>query len=326
MRIFRGALPPSWPHAVYAIGNFDGLHLGHRAVIKRACALAQSHSLPAGLISFEPHPRTFFGDKDFVRIWPFRAKAELVRQMGLDVFVPLRFTRALAAMEAQDFIQDILLDALRARVLVCGANFRFGHKRRGDSALIKRQKGVIADIVEPVALAGSVLSSSEARRALAAGDMAQAAEILGFGWHIAGRVRHGDERGRQLGFPTANLALTPAHCAARFGVYAGHAKIESGRDKNTLWPAAINIGIRPSFASGAVLLEAHLLDFTGTLYGEKIRVFPSAFLRGEQKFASLAALSEQIRADIAAAKQVLRQQNASGLTKRLLLAPITLKP
>src|SRR5271168_3509087 len=271
--------------AVVAIGNFDGVHRGHKAVIAAAQSRAAALDRPAAVLTFEPHPRVFFnpGEKLF-RLTDEAAKLRLLAATWLDGAIVLTFDAALAKLTAGEFVTRILLERFRIGGAVIGFNFHFGARRGGSPDFLVaqgKQRGFTVDIVPPLTDGGRPVSSGPIRQALEAGDLDTAADLLGFPWFVSGEVIHGDKRGRELGFPTANLALDPA-CGLRHGIYAVRVAVGGRR-----YDGVASFGRRPMFDTGAVLLEIFLFDFSGDLYGASIDVAFIAWLREEQKFASV---------------------------------------
>lgn len=304
MKLLRRILPaPAHdPGCVATIGNFDGLHLGHQAVIQHVDRQARALGLPATVISFEPLPIEFFRSPPPPRIYALRDKLRLLAAMNVERFACLRFNRQLATMEAEAFVQDILLDGLQVRYLVVGDDFRFGKGRKGDYHLLQAMgEAAGMQVVDtPTFLHdGQRVSSTRIRLALSTAELAQAAELLGKPYRISGRVRHGDKRGRTIGFPTLNMRV-PQHIALRRGVYA--VKVY-GLGEATLNGVA-NLGTRPSVHGVENRLEVHLFDFAQQVYGKHICVEPVAFIRDEIKFASLDELKAQIARDAAQASAI----------------------
>lgn len=314
MRLYRHytALPQAARGAAIAIGNFDGVHRGHRAVIASAQAEAQRLGCPSGVLTFEPHPREVFGRAVVpFRLTPFRTKMIRLAELGVDLAYVLRFQRALYGLSAEAFVERVLVQGLGVSHVAVGDNFFFGAKRGGDPALLKalgRRFGFGVTVIERLAQGGEALSSTRLRELLHAGDMAGAAAILGRPWEIEGKVLHGAKRGRELGMPTANLDLG---CSLRpaYGVYAVEVAIE-GEDPLRWRPGVANLGISPMFAYDRPLLEAYLFDFAGDLYGRNLRVALVRRLRGEMVFDGLPALMEQMQADGVAAREVLAREAA----------------
>lgn len=305
MRIVQGlqSYPPDGPNAAVALGVFDGVHLAHRAILATALARARASGLQALACTFDPHPALVLQpDGAPVPISTLRERLELIAQTSVDTTVVLAFTPELAAVQAEAFVKDVLVDRLRARDVVVGYNHRFGRGARGDARLLQalaERFGFRAHVVPPLMLDGIPVSSTEIRTALRAGDLERAARYLGRLYAITGEVVQGAGRGRALGFPTANLRpdrelLIPP------GVYAGRAEVEAESH-----PAVVNIGVRPTFGESALVVEAHLLDFTGSLYGRPLRLGFVSRLREERKFPGLDALRTQIGRDIAAARERL---------------------
>ncbi len=289
--------------AVVAIGNFDGVHRGHKAVIATAQRRAMELHRPAAVLTFEPHPRVFFnpGEKLF-RLTDEPAKLRLLAATGLDGAIVLTFDAALAKLTAEEFVTRILLERFRISGAVIGFNFHFGARRGGSPDFLVargKQRGFTVDIVPPLTDGGRPVSSGPIREALEAGDLDTAADLLGFPWFVSGEVIHGDKRGRELGFPTANLALDPA-CGLRHGIYAVRVAVNGRR-----YDAVASFGRRPTFDNGPVLLEVFLFDFTGDLYGKSIDVAFIAFIRDEKAFASAADLVRQMREDSQIARAAL---------------------
>ncbi|MGF1610936.1 MAG: bifunctional riboflavin kinase/FAD synthetase [Kiloniellales bacterium] len=331
MRVFRhfSPVPDEARGAVVAIGNFDGIHRGHQAVIGKAGRLARELGVPHAVLTFEPHPRSYFKpDTPPFRLTPFRIKARLIEALGVDSLFVLRFDRALASLSAEDFVMDILVKGLGVRHVVVGDNFHFGHKRGGDPALLERlgrSNGFGVTCMERVAGAGEEpYSSTYVRDYLTAGNPTRAALLLGRYWEIEGRVQHGDKRGRDLGFPTANVPLGNILLPA-FGVYAVRAGIDRGAD--TVWHGgAANIGIRPMFESKRPLLEVHIFDFAREIYGRHMRVALVDYLRPELAFDGLEALKVQMAEDCRRARISLAYEDwEAGWPASPFMAP-TLGP
>jgi riboflavin kinase/FMN adenylyltransferase len=297
------SVPPSARGAVLAIGNFDGVHRGHQALLRAAREEAARLGAPAGVMLFEPHPREFFQpDKPHFRLTPLERKLALLAEFGLDLAVVLTFDAALAGLAAEDFIQRIVVAALAARHVVIGYDFRFGKGRAGDPETMRRAGealGFGVTVVAQVGEAGEVFSSNAIRAELAQGDVAGAAQMLGHWWRLSGRVIGGFKRGAGLGFPTANLALAPGTALAH-GIYAVRVHVDGN-----VYPAAAYLGTRPTFDDGAPMLEVFLFGFDGDLYGREIAVEFIDFVRADAKFASIETLKAQIAADCARAQAIL---------------------
>jgi riboflavin kinase/FMN adenylyltransferase len=307
MRILRHYrdCPADAKGAVVALGNFDGVHLGHRALLLEAKRLAREQRRPFGAIVFEPYPREFFrpNDEPF-RLTPFRAKAHLLSELGVDLLIVLTFDAQMASMPAQDFVLDVLVKELAVAHVVIGKDFRFGKQRGGDAAVLGymgEMEGFGMTVFSPVFADGNVkISSSDIRVALKAGKPDEAARLLGHWWRVEGHVAQGEKRGRVIGYPTANLKLEHILLPA-FGIYAVRTHLPDGR----VFDGAASFGIRPTFALKSPLLEVHLFGFSGDLYGALIAVEFIAYLRPERKFETLDALQAQIADDCEEAKRLL---------------------
>jgi len=307
MRIFRhfAELPDAVRGGVVALGNFDGVHRGHQAVIGKALELAKGWGAPAGVMTFEPHPRSvFLPDQPPFRLTPFRIKARLIEALGVDFLLMQHFDKAFAAHSADEFVQQVLIEGLGARAVVVGYDFCFGKARSGNVARLREQKEFETFAVDAQGGAdGQVFSSNMIRQSLLDAKPERAAEILGRLWEIEGRVETGDQRGRTIGFPTANLHLADYLRPAN-GVYAVRAGIDHGSD--TIWHDGVaNLGRRPTFDKQDVILEAHLFDFDGDLYGRHLRVALAGHIRPERKFDGLSALKAQIVEDCDTARSIL---------------------
>ena len=309
MRILRHYRnpPAEAKGAVVALGNFDGVHLGHRALIHEAAEIAQREGRPLAVLVFEPYPREFFrpNDEPF-RLTPFRAKARLLSELGVDFLIVLNFDAQLAGMLAQDFIMDVLVQELSVSHVVVGEDFRFGKGRGGDTTVLAymgEMEGFGVTVFRAVIEGDEKISSSKVRAALKAGKPDEAARLLGHWWSAEAHVAPGDRRGRTLGFPTANLKLEHTLHPA-FGVYAVRARRADGKH---IYEGVANFGVRPMFQVPSPLLEVHLFDFAGDLYGEVLQVELIAYLRGEETFASLEALTAQMAQDAENARRILSQ-------------------
>lgn len=289
--------------AVVAIGNFDGVHRGHRAVIGAALARARAMGRKAAALTFTPHPRQFFRpDLGLFLLSSERDKLRLLSTTGLDGAVIMRFDAALAATSAQDFIERILVKSLGIGGAAIGFDFHFGHRRAGSPAYLAGQGAALGfdvDIVPPLEDEGRPVSSGSVRAALSEGKVVEATELLGAPWFVSGEVIHGEKRGRDLGFPTANIRLDPA-CALKHGIYA--VRVDVG---GTRYDGVASFGRRPMFDNGAPLLEVFLFDFSGDLYGKKVDVAFIGWIRSEQKFESVELLMRQMDDDAVRAKDAL---------------------
>ena len=305
MRTIRGleSYPSEAAPAAVALGIFDGVHLGHQAILDTAVRRARAAGIQAVACTFEPHPMDVLQpERAPAPIASLDERLAVIGERGIDVTVVLAFTLELARMEPEAFVKDVLHGRLRTRQVVVGYNHTFGRGARGDARLLEAlapRLGFEATVVPPLLIDGVPVSSSEIRTALRAGDVARAARYLGRPYGITGEVVRGAGRGRGLGFPTANVRperplLVPA------GVYACRARVG---DRNE--PAVVNIGVRPTFGETVLAVEAYLLDFSGDLYGSRMTLAFVEHLRGEQKFPDVEALRAQIAADVEHARRVL---------------------
>jgi len=298
-----GNVPPAARGAVLAIGNFDGVHRGHQALIAAAVKEARARGAPAGALIFEPHPRELFHPEEpHFHLTPMPQKLAVFEQLGLDLAVVLPFNRELASLSADDFIARVLVNGLRARHVVIGHDFFFGKGRSGTPETMReaaQRSGFGLTVVAPVAEEGEVFSSSAIRLRLAQGDVKGAAAMLGRWWRVGGRVVGGAKRGVGLGFPTANVPL-PRGTALGHGIYAVRACVEGKR-----YDGAAYLGTRPTYDNGMPVLEVFLFSFEGDLYGRDIEVEFIDFVRGDRKFASSEELIAQMQADCARAAEIL---------------------
>ncbi len=303
MRIVRGleSFPPDGGPSAVALGVFDGIHLGHRAILGTAVAQARRHGLAALACTFEPHPIDVLQPgRAPLPLTTLAERLELIAETGIDTTVVITFTPAVAAVEPEAFVRDVLVGTLRARHVVVGFNHRFGRGARGDARLLEAlgaELGFHAHVVPPTTVDGVPVSSSQIRAALQAGDLPRAAKLLGRPYAVPGEVVRGVGRGRTLGFPTANVN-TGRPLPLPAGVYACHAFLGSTR-----YRAVINVGVRPTFGETQLAVEAHLLDFSGDLYGSQIKLQFLRRLRDEMRFPDVEALRTQIAEDVEAARR-----------------------
>jgi len=301
MRVFRGYSRPVAGPTALAIGNFDGVHLGHGALLGRLGEVARQYSLPPTILSFEPHPREFFSPASApARLTTFREKLELLGEAGVAQAMICRFNAAFAALSAEQFVDRVLVGGLRVRYVIIGDDFRFGKGRLGDFSMLQAagsQYGFDVEAMGSVTVDGERVSSSGVRTALAAGDMAHAARLLGRPYIIDGQVAHGQKIGRQLGFATANIRIkhNPLPMTGVFAV-----QVDGLGDLQL--PGVANLGARPTLGGTRPLLEVHLFDFDRDIYGKHISVRFVHKLRDEQRFPNFDALKAQIAADAAAAR------------------------
>jgi riboflavin kinase / FMN adenylyltransferase len=278
-----------------AVGEFDGVHLGHREVIDGADTV----------LTFEPHPRAVVApDAAPKLLTSLDIKTDLIAGLGVRELVVIPFDRSFAAQGPQEFIDSVLVERLQAERVSVGENFRFGHKATGDAELLRRQDAFEARVVPLVEVDGEIVSSTHVRGLVVSGNLEQANRFLGSPFQLRGTVVHGDERGRELGFPTANLVPDNALVYPGNGVYACRAAFEDGGEWRW-WPAATNVGVRPTFVTGrGVLIEAYLLDFDGDLYDRELRIAFLSRLRGERRFDTVEGLVKQMHRDVQDARTI----------------------
>ncbi len=308
MRIVRHApAPGALRGAVVALGNFDGLHRGHQAVIGEAGRIARAEGRPWGVLTFEPHPRGFFQRSSVpFRITPLRAKARLLDELGLDVLFVLRFDAALAATLAQDFVVGVMLQGFGVAHVVTGPAFVFGKGRKGNGTVLGHMAAMESfgfTQVPTQTFAGGDCSATQVRVLLRRGLVADVAAQLGRSWEFEGHVSHGARLGRTLGYPTANLA-TEGRLIPHPGIYAVRAGVP-GAGGVTWHEAVASLGTRPTFDGEGTLLEVHLFDFTGELYGKRLRVAFVERIRKELRFPDALALKRQIAEDCVQARRLL---------------------
>lgn len=306
-RLFRDVEggPLSSHRSVVCIGAFDGLHRGHQALVQRTLDRARLLDAESVVLSFEPLPREFFlGEQAPPRIAGFRSRVQMLSAMGVDRIGLLRFNRGLASMQAAEFVEQVLVRRLQAAEVWVGEDFRFGKGRAGDPQLLVdlgRKFGFECHTFERFELAGERVSSSRVREALAQGELAEANHLLGHPYRISGRVVRGQQLGRKLGFPTANIRLAGRRAALN-GIVA--AWVQGVGDSR--WPAVCSIGTRPTVGGTEPLLEVHLFDFDGDLYGRRLTVDFVAKLRDEEKFPDLPSLCAQMQLDADQAREILQ--------------------
>lgn len=297
-------LPTDMRGAVIALGNFDGFHRGHQAVVGRAVERGKREGRPSIVATFDPHPARFFRpDQPYFRLTTIKQRARLFAQAGADATLVLNFNADLASLSPEAFVADELVARFGAGAVVTGEDFTFGKARAGTApmlAALGRPLGMEAETVAPVVDAEGVISSSRVRAALREGDCATATRLLTRPFTIEGVVVHGDKRGRELGYPTANVEMAN-YLRPTYGIYAVRGWLDDGR----VLDGVANLGVRPSFDPPKELLEPYFFDFEGDLYGRTIAVGLVAFLRPEAKFDSLDALKAQMAADCAVARRVL---------------------
>ncbi len=299
-----GGIPDQLRGSIVALGNFDGFHLGHQAVVGRAVARAFHERRPVIVATFDPHPVKFFKPA----VPPFRLtnldqREALFAHAGADAMLVFEFGPELASMDAEEFVAEVLGRSIGAAGVVTGDDFSFGKGRKGDAALLAAvgaDHGIAAEAVPQVVLDGERISSGRIREALIAGDIGTATRMLSRDYAIEGVVQPGDRRGRELGYPTANVTLGD-YLRPKYGIYAVRVTLDDGSEH----PGVASLGVRPTFEPPEELLEAHLFGFDGDLYGRKIDVALHAFIREERKFDSAEALVAEMKKDEAAARELL---------------------
>jgi riboflavin kinase/FMN adenylyltransferase len=297
-------VPAALRGGVVALGNFDGFHIGHQAVVGRAIERARAEGRPALVVTFDPHPaRLFRPSSPPFLLTTIAQRMRLFEAFGVDATLALPFDRAMAAVPPRDFVRDWLHERIGAHRLVTGEDFTFGRNRIGHIDALHgfaQEHGMAAEAVAPIAAEGAIASSTRIRQHLRAGDMAAAARLLTRPFAIGGIVQHGDKLGRTIGYPTANVAIGD-YLRPAYGIYAARGRLADGR----LLDGAANLGIRPQFDPPKELLEPHFFDFSGDLYGQPIEVELIAHIRPEAKFDSLDALIEQMAIDCVEARRIL---------------------
>lgn len=306
MQRWRGyqAVPGGWGRSVVTIGVFDGVHRGHQAIIGHAVKRAKDLGIQSVVVTFDPHPSEVVrpGSHPAVLTEP-EYKAQLIAELGVDVLGVVPFTVDFSRLPPEDFVHNALVEYLHARVVVVGENFRFGHRAAGDVALLERLGRTFGFAVEGAPLVtdnNTVFSSTYIRACVAAGDVRAAAAALGRPHRVEGVVVRGERRGRDLGFPTANLLHGPYTAVPAHGIYAGWLVLRGERRM-----AAISVGTKPTFAGGDRVVEAYVLDFDGDLYGERVALDFSAHLREMHRYESVDLLVRQMREDVARVRELL---------------------
>ncbi|MCF6266245.1 MAG: bifunctional riboflavin kinase/FAD synthetase [Desulfuromusa sp.] len=298
------ALPLSFGSSAVTLGNFDGVHLGHRELFRHLVKAARQLNCPSVVYTFDPHPLKFFApDKAPLLLNTPEEKRRLIAASHIDYLIESPFTTQFATMSPEQFVDDILLAKLHVKALVVGYDYAFGKKRRGDTNFLQaygKEKGFTVEVLQPVGDDDLPYSSTRIRSMIASGDVAGVVHLLGRQYNLEGCVVPGNQRGRELGFPTANLETDKEQLPAS-GVYA--VKVRYGLQE---YSGVVNIGNRPTFGGKNSTIEVYLLDFTGQLYGEKLRIYFVERLRGEQKFSSINELVGAIEGDIVQARQILQ--------------------
>jgi riboflavin kinase/FMN adenylyltransferase len=299
-----GGIPDKLRGAIVALGNFDGFHLGHQAVVGRAIQRGFHERRPVIVATFDPHPVKFFKpDAPPFRLTTLDQREGLFAHAGADAMLVFEFDKALCVTSAEDFVSDVLARQIGAAGVVTGDDFTFGRARKGNVETLRvlgEQNGIVAEAVAPVTLGDLRISSGRIREALVAGDTATTTKLMSRDFAIEGVVQDGDKRGRELGYPTANIQLAD-YQRPRYGIYAVRATLEDGTEH----PGVASLGVRPTFDPPVELLETHLLDYDADLYRQRIEVALHAFIRDEKKFDDVEALVAQMRNDEARARHLL---------------------
>jgi len=304
-------LPEKFRNSSIAIGNFDGMHRGHCEVIRRAGMFAHERGLPWGVLTFEPHPREIFNKTEpLFRLTSFEMKARQIKVMGVDFLVVIQFDDEFAKISADKFVNQILVQGFEASYIVSGFNFAFGYKRAGNTDFLQRKGKQFGfgttGIKQVLDDEGEIISSTRIRKFLAEGNTSAAAKLLGRNFEFEGTISHGEQRGRKIGFPTANIELTD-NIRTATGVYAIKAGIDHG--SGVVWHDGVaNLGYRPTFNGEKCVLETHLFDFNEEIYGSNLRVAMIEFIRSEKKFDGVQSLTAQIRKDISQSRLILARK------------------
>ena len=285
------------------IGIFDGVHIGHREIIKLVREQANKKSLSSCVITFHPHPQKVLRGSDIPLIVPFRERLKLFEKEGVDIAVCYNFTKDFAQVSAKDFVRDMLVEKLHIKSIFVGPDFYFGRKREGTTELLENMGRIynfVTKIVQPVSVDDEVISSTAIRKLIEDGMVKKAARFLGYNFYVSGKVKQGERRGRLLGYPTANLD-TDWELLPKKGVYVTWTDLDEGRFRSIT-----NVGIRPTFDATQLLIETHIFDFTGDIYGKSMRVEFVERLRDEKRFESVDSLIAEISRDVERAKELFQ--------------------
>ena len=303
MKIIVDPKQPLDFHTSAGIGNFDGIHLGHKKIIDAAKRYSEKNSTRSCVITFSPHPQKVLGRKEVSLIFPLERRFKMLESTGIDAVICLDFTRELSKVSAENFVKDILLDRLKIKDIVVGPGFSFGHKRKGNVDLLRSMgetHGFNTVVAEAARVGDRVVSSSAIRDLVREGEIYESNRFFGYDYYIEGVVVEGEKRGRKLGFPTVNLD-TEWEILPKPGVYATYVRLSDG-----FHGSITNIGVRPTFEESKLTVETHIFDFNDNLYGEEVRVNFVERLRDEKRFESVDKLVEQINHDIAGVREILR--------------------
>ena len=321
MRIVEPTKDKADTEVIAALGVFDGVHTGHQALLKEAVRLGKSLGKPVCAITFHPHPKSFLMGSDAAPrlLTSTDEKRELLSDLGIDLYWQIPFTRELAETEPLEFVRKYLVETLRARHIVCGFDYTFGHKGRGRPAdLVSWGSlyGFEVSVIPPHLSGGEVVSSTRIRRGLESGNIQEAWDCLGRPYCVCGTVTRGDGRGRRMGFPTANLAIQEDKVVPGNGVYGAFARVGSKSSGRPIIesPAVVNVGIRPTFGGKNVKVEVHIPGFSGELYEQKMQVFLVSYLRDERTFSGVEALKSQVQKDVSSVLSDHRLKPRCGQT------------
>ncbi|GJM16269.1 MAG: riboflavin biosynthesis protein [Thermodesulfobacteriota bacterium] len=284
------------------IGNFDGVHIGHKKILTAIKEEAKQQGLSSCVITFHPHPQKVLQNIDIPLLVPIRERLKLLEEQGIDVVACYTFTKDIAKISAQDFVTDILVGKLNLKHLIVGPDFSFGRRREGNLSLLNKmgsEYGFDTEVVETALLDGEIVSSTSIRKLVREGNLIKAGKFLGYNFYIEGQVKEGEKRGRQIGFPTANLD-TDWDILPKVGVYATLANVDGTKHQSIT-----NIGFRPTFGHNELLIETHIFDFNEDIYKKRIKVEFADRVRDEQKFNGPEALVEQIKEDVEKVKEIL---------------------
>lgn len=302
MKVIFDPEEPIDDHTSATIGNFDGVHLGHKKIIKSIKEIASKKGLSTCVITFHPHPQKVLQNIDVPLLVPIRERLRLLEKEGVDYTACYTFTKDISRISAKDFITDILVGKLNVKHLIVGPDFSFGKKREGNAELLQElgnEHGFETEVIEPVLIDNEIVSSTTIRNLLLNGNTRKAAKLLGYNFYIEGQVKQGERRGRKIGFPTTNME-TDWDILPKTGVYATHALID---DKK--FDSITNVGYRPTFGNNKILIETHVFDFDSEIYGKVIKVEFVERIREEERFESVDALVAQIKKDVEKVKKVL---------------------
>ncbi|MEQ9619132.1 MAG: bifunctional riboflavin kinase/FAD synthetase [Deltaproteobacteria bacterium] len=306
MKVIFDPEEPIDDHTSATIGNFDGVHVGHKKIIKSIKDIAGKKGLSTCVITFHPHPQKVLQNIDVPLLVPIRERLKLLEKESVDYTACYTFTKDVSKIPAKDFITDILVGKLNVKHLIVGPDFSFGNKREGNAELLQKlgkENGFETEVIGPVLIDNEIVSSTAIRNLLLNGDTRKAAKFLGYDFYIEGQVKEGEKRGRKIGFPTTNLE-TDWDILPKTGVYATHAFID-----NKKFDSITNVGFRPTFGENKLLIETHIFNFNSDIYGKRIKVEFVERIRDEERFESVDALVAQIKRDVERVKAALTKSD-----------------